>query len=129
MSYEVTITVTCDACDTYFVDDIEGVDDIEYTVENAGGECGVEINGEYFEHVCENCTNELYYCENCSTHIWSDDTYSCADWTTCSDCVEEVHLIALEDGIIGVEDGVCNECDWEFPAPPKSVIREPLVLL
>ena len=114
MSSWLTTNIECDACNC--VSEYDGdLHDADYAWGNDGGVIDVEVDGDYYNHVCESCTDDMYGCDWCEDgRSW--DGYACGDYYmagTHETCIEEFHEQQRNDA---AEQGVYigRECDCGY---------------
>jgi len=136
VSFSQSFTIFCDNCDD-IMEEREGEPteyDIQAIVEREYGIIEIEINGDFYEHLCPGCTEQTRNCDWCENDetVWEDDAGWCGDATFIYDheCLQEYHTQALTDGNIELhEEGDCQECGWTFPESPREQRRPALVTL
>jgi len=113
----------------------EDSSDAEYKWERDYGSTNVELqdpNGgynQYFDHVCEDCMDNISYCEFCDIQTSSENGYVCDDFV-CNGCVADLHE-TWHDEDPDMFDGVeCTNCGFEVEVPELDLYdKKPLVTL
>ena len=115
-------------------DDIDSAEDVDYEWERRYGSTNVELYNpggctEYYNHVCEGCTEDISYCERCDIQAHSDNGYYCDEFV-CDDCAEEAHEIWRDENPEMFNGRECSNCGYE-PARPliDRYAGKPLVTL
>ncbi len=118
MSYnEITqIQVECEICYDSIEDWFEDQYDADMAAQNCGWMTSVDITkpggSEYFEHICNSCSEELHCCAWCEANVWCEDSMHCDDAYCAEECWSESHQ---EWGKSSPSASICPECEWENP--------------
>jgi len=141
------LTVDCDNCHDIMADEElwEGYgepdgSDLRQIANDYYGAYDQEVNGDYFEMLCENCYNDIIGpCSICDEgeQNWVDNhSYWCEDEIMDEehpDCIEEHHqnMFARYDDHFG-DDYDCSYCGYELaehPSPLSDGYRPPILQL
>lgn len=104
----MTAYINCDRCENL------GDPDADYFE-------GLEMaNGEWYEHVCYDCWEEISSCEICDRWFERDDMYWCENigLSTCDDhsCMEDAHERYANNWT-----GYCYDCEFGDEACKQEV--------
>ncbi len=115
MSFEeiVHYYIECDNCSDTEDDIDEDIQYLEKQLERNGGSLGLDIDGNWYEHLCETCQSSTTYCEWCEEDTFTEGSYNCQTFnipTEHEECLQNVHH---EDGAsIEWDHFECTECSW-----------------
>ena len=99
-----------------------------------GGDCGVEIGGDYYDHLCDDCLCEnMSYCEYCDEsstdqddQVWCCDTQLNWEHTECMRQFHKDQIVYNPELLLG---GSCRDCEWtEAPQYIEPKVK-PLVTI
>lgn len=134
MSISARTVIYCDSCEDLVLSFDGDETDAEHDFTHyRDGSIGVEIDGDYFGHVCYGCMDDLVWCD------WCEQGYSSEAWycdgtglgSSHEECIEEYHLDlrsrSLENGILTPRECDCGyEYDSGFDA---GFLKKPIIKL